>query len=157
MLCCTVYPYSEILSHMSICRSCWSWSELIFPKCSTPQKEALFYLALARFGWVGGGWRGGTRFQSFHEFSRYTKFLNELRPYENFAFTNAKRSLSWQVSGSNICSRNTLWSSILWSFSLLLPLWWLSGSTPDFRGRGPGFESGMCTTMILMCCRIIVK
>ena len=33
-----------------------------------------------------------------------------------------------------------------------LEMWWLIGSAPDFWGRGSGIES----TIILMCCWIIV-
>ena len=35
--------------------------------------------------------------------------------------------------------------------------WWLIGSASDFRGRGPGFESGSPTMILMHCCRIIVQ
>ena len=36
-------------------------------------------------------------------------------------------------------------------------MWWLSGSTPDFRGRGLGFESGISQKDPgVYICRIIV-
>ena len=37
-----------------------------------------------------------------------------------------------------------------------MEMWWLIGSAPEYWGRGPGFESGMSPTMILMRCRITV-
>ena len=47
-------------------------------------------------------------------------------------------------------------SAAIFSSALLIisvkkvDMWWLTGSTPDFWGRGLGFESGISPSMILM-------
>ena len=39
----------------------------------------------------------------------------------------------------------------------LYDMWWVTGSAPDFWGRGPAGSKSASPTMILRHCRIIVK